>query len=123
MTSKGTSKETTEKADRMTMPGEAPTDDDLRKEAELTRQELAETVSALGDKADVKARAQRVAHEKTEELRVKGDELVGKLPEPVASRVRPVVDGAARRPYIPLAGLIALLVALRMVLKRRNSVK
>lgn len=123
MTSKGTSKETTGKADRMTMPGEAPTDDDLRKEAELTRQELAETVSALGDKADVKARAQRVAHEKTEELRVKGDELVGKLPEPVATRVRPVVDGAARRPYIPLAGLIALLVALRMLLKRRNSVK
>jgi hypothetical protein len=106
---------------RMTMPGEAPTDEDLRHDAELTRQELAETVSALGDKADVKARAQRVAHEKHEELQAKGDELVDKLPDPVATKVRPVVDGATRRPYIPLAGLLALLVALRIWLKRRNG--
>lgn len=105
---------------RMTMPGDAPTDEDLRQDAELTRQELAETVSALGEKADVKARAQRVAHEKAGELREKSDELVGRLPEPVATRVRPVVDGAARRPVIPLAGLLALLVALRIWLKRRN---
>ncbi|MBB4905212.1 DUF3618 domain-containing protein [Actinophytocola algeriensis] len=106
---------------RMTMPGEAPTDDDLRQDAELTRQELAETVSALGDKADVKGRAQRVAHEKAEELRVKGDELVDKLPDPVATKVRPVVDGATRRPYIPIAGLVALLVVLRILLKRRHG--
>lgn len=105
---------------RMTMPGDAPTDEDLRQDAELTRQELAETVSALGEKADVKARAQRVAHEKAGELREKSDELVSRLPEPVATRVRPVVDGAARRPVIPLAGLLALLVALRIWLKRRN---
>ncbi|GAB1513252.1 DUF3618 domain-containing protein [Actinophytocola sp. KF-1] len=107
--------------DRMTMPGAAPTDEDLRHEAELTRQELAQTVSALGEKADVKARAQRVAHEKAEELREKGDELVGRLPEPVATKVRPVVDGATRRPMIPLAGLLALLIALRILLKRRHA--
>lgn len=101
--------------------GRAPTDEDLRHDAELTREELAETVSALGEKADVKARAQRVAHEKTEELRAKGDELVGKLPGPVATKVRPVVDGAARRPVIPIASLVALLVALRIWLKRRTS--
>ena len=107
--------------ERMTMPGESPTDEDLRHEAELTRQELAQTVSALGEKADVKTRAQRVAHEKAEELREKGDELVGKLPEPVATKVRPVVDGATRHPAIPLAGLLALLIALRIWLKRRNA--
>jgi hypothetical protein len=107
--------------DRMAMPGGAPTDEDLRHEAELTRQELAETVSALGEKADVKARAQRVAHEKAEELREKGDELVAKLPEPVAAKVRPVVDGATRRPMIPLAGLLALIIALRVLLKRRRA--
>jgi hypothetical protein len=106
---------------RMTMPGEAPTDEDLRLEADLTRQELAETVSALGDKADVKARAQRVAHEKHEELQAKGDELVGRLPEPVATKVRPVVDGATRKPLIPIAGLVALLVVLRVLLKRRHG--
>jgi hypothetical protein len=107
--------------DRMTMPGDAPTDEDLRHDAELTRQELAKTVSALGEKADVKARAQRVAHEKAEELREKGDELVGKLPEPVATKVRPVVDGATRRPMVPLAGLLAFLIVLRIVLKRRTA--
>jgi len=111
---------TTKDDGRTTMPGDAPTDDDLRHNVELTREELAETVTALGEKADVKARAQRVAHEKAEELREKGDELVGKLPEPVATRVRPVVDGATRRPLIPLASLAALLVALRIWLKRRH---
>ncbi|MGB3439288.1 MAG: DUF3618 domain-containing protein [Actinophytocola sp.] len=106
---------------RMPMPGEPPTDEALRHEAELTREELAQTVAALGDKADVKARAQRVAHEKAEELREKGDELVDKLPDPVAERVRPVVDGATRRPLIPLAALVALLVVLRIWLKRRKG--
>lgn len=106
--------------DRLTVPGAAPTDEDLRQDAESTRQKLAETVSALGEKADVKARVQRTAHEKAEELREKSDELVGKLPAPVATRVRPVVTGATRRPMIPLAALLAFVVALRMWLRRRH---
>jgi hypothetical protein len=117
--------------DRLTMPGQEPTDDDLRQDAELTRQELADTVAALGEKADVKGRVQKAAHEKAEELREKGDELtvklqergdefVGKLPEPVATKVRPVVTKATRKPGIPLAGLLAFLVVLRLWLKRRN---
>jgi hypothetical protein len=111
----------TEKDDRLTMPGQAPTDEDLRLDAELTRQELAETVAALGEKANVKARVQEAAHEKAEALRERGDELVEKLPEPVATRVRPVVDGATRRPLIPLAGLLAFLLVLRFWLKRRTA--
>ncbi len=112
---------TDKEQDRLTMPGEAATDEDLRHEAELTREELAETVAALGAKADVKGRVQKVAHEKHESLREHGDELVDKLPDPVAARVRPVVDGATRRPLIPVAALLALLVALRIWLKRRNA--
>jgi hypothetical protein len=106
--------------DRLTMPGEPPTDDDLRKEAELTRQELAETVAALGEKADVKGRVQKVAHEKSEELQQRGDELVDKLPDPVAEKVRPVVSGATRKPVVPLAALLAIILALRFWLRRRN---
>lgn len=116
-----------EKQDRLTMPGEGPTDEDLRQDAELTRQELAQTMAALGDKVDVKARAhdkadelRERAHEKAEELRERGDELVSKLPDPVATRVRPVVTGATRKPMIPLAGLLAFILALRFWLKRRN---
>jgi hypothetical protein len=101
----------TDKNERMTMPGQAPTDEDLRMDAELTRQELAQTVAALGDKVDIKARA----HDKVEALRQRGDELAEKLPEPV----RPVVTTAVRRPVIPLAVLVALLLVLRQLLKRR----
>lgn len=117
--------------DRLTMPGQEPTDDDLRQDAELTRQELADTVAALGEKADVKGRVQKVAHEKADELRERGDELteklrergdefVAKLPEPVAERVRPVVTSATRKPGIPIAGLLAFLFVLRLWLKRRK---
>jgi hypothetical protein len=105
--------------DRLTMPGEPATDEDLRHDADLTRQELADTVAALSAKADVKARVQHVAHEKAEAIRERGDELVDKLPDPVATKVRPVVSGAVRKPIIPLAGLLALLLALRFWLKRR----
>ena len=112
---------TTEKQERMTMPGQGPTNDDLRRDAELTRQELAQTVAALGEKADVKARVREAAHEKTETLRVKGDELVEKLPEPVATRVRPVVDGAARKPMVPIAVLLALVLVLRRIMKARKN--
>ncbi len=105
--------------DRLTMPGEPATDEDLRLDAELTRKELADTVSALSAKADVKGRVQHAAHEKAEAIRERSDELVDKLPPPVATKVRPVVTGAVRKPMIPLAGLLALLLALRFWLKRR----
>lgn len=110
----------TDEQDRMTMPGQGPTDEDLRLEAELTRQELAQTVAALSEKADVKGRVQHAAHEKAEALRERSDELVDKLPVPVATRVRPVVTGATRRPMIPLASLLAFILVLRFWLRRRN---
>jgi hypothetical protein len=106
--------------DRMTMPGAEPTDEDLRHDAELTRQELAETVVALGHKADVKGRVQDAAHKHAEALRERGDELVDKLPDPVATKVRPVVDTAARKPMIPIASLLAFLIVLKMWLSRRK---
>lgn len=112
---------TTER-DRLTMPGQPPTDEDLRQDAELTRQELAETVAALADKMDVKARVhdkteevKARAHEKAVELRERGDQLAERLPEPV----RPVVTTAARKPYLPLAVLLALVLVLRAMAKRR----
>lgn len=104
-----------EERDRTTMPGQGPTDEDLRHDAELTRQELAETVAALGDKVNVRARA----HEKAEALRERGDELVEKLPDPVAERVRPVVSTATRRPMIPLVVLLALVLLVRRLRKHR----
>jgi Protein of unknown function (DUF3618) len=100
--------------DRLTMPGQEPTDEDLRTDVELTRQELAETVAALADKADVKARV----HEKAEIVRARGDELVEKVPESVRPVVRPVVTTATHRPVAVLAVLVALLLVLRRLAKR-----
>lgn len=111
---------TRKETERLTPPGGEPTDEDLRHEAELTRQELAETVAALGHKADVKARVRQTAHEKAEALRERGDELVGKLPEPVAEKVRPVIDTSTRKPMIPVAAVVVLLVLLRLLLRRRR---
>lgn len=114
----------TEEKERLIMPGQGPTDEDLRQDAELTRQELAQTVAALAAKADVKARAHDKAeevkarvHDKAEVLRERGDELAEKLPEPV----RPVVTTATRKPLIPLAALLAIVLVLRAVLKRRAA--
>jgi hypothetical protein len=106
-----------DKSERLTMPGQGPTDDDLRQDAELTRQELAQTVSALADKVDVKARAHDKAEEVKAELRERGDELAAKLPEPV----RPVVTTATRKPLIPLGVLLALVLILRIIRKRRAN--
>lgn len=107
--------------DPLVLPGHEPTDEDLRRDAELTRQELAETVAALGEKADVRTRVRQAAHERTEALRERGDELVERLPDPVADKVRPAVETAARKPVIPVATVLALLVLLRVLLRRGRS--
>jgi hypothetical protein len=102
------------------MPGQGPTDGDLRMDAELTRQELAETVAALGAKADVRARVRIAAHERAEAIRTGGAELVGRLPDPVARRVSPMWTMMSRRPLVPLAGLATLIVTMRIWLKARD---
>jgi hypothetical protein len=71
------------------------TPEDLRREIERTRRELGETVDALSHKADVK-----------EQARQKKDEVQARVsanPTPIAAAI---------------AGLIALLVLLRLI--RRN---
>jgi hypothetical protein len=45
---------------------------------------------------------------------------MGKLPDPVATKVRPVVDTATRKPMIPIASLLALLIVLKVWLSRRK---
>lgn len=109
-----------QQTDRMRMPGEEPTDADLRTEAELTRQELAETVAALGAKTDVKSRVQTAARQRVEAIQTGGAEMVGRLPEPVAQRMRPVWTTVSHRPAIPLGGLAALVAALLVWLKIRK---
>jgi hypothetical protein len=101
-------------------PTDVPTDEELRTEAELTRQELADTVAALGDRMDVKTRVQNAAKQRAAAVQAGGAQLVDKLPDPVAAKVAPAWRTVSHRPAIPLGGLAALLVALIVWLKIRN---
>ena len=71
------------------------TPEELRREIELTRRELGETVDALSHKADVKEQARR----KKEEVR-----------EQVSQNRAPLVAVAG--------GIVALLVLLRLIRRR-----
>jgi hypothetical protein len=55
--------------ERYTLPGNPPTDEDLRHEVELTRQELGGTVARLMYKVDVPARTRDVLHTKLDQAR------------------------------------------------------
>ncbi|WP_326784434.1 DUF3618 domain-containing protein [Streptomyces sp. NBC_00659] len=56
-------------------PQSAPSPEQLREQVERTRHELGQTVQALADKTDVKARAQQKAGKLKEQAVVKADEL------------------------------------------------
>jgi hypothetical protein len=109
-----------EEVDRLRMPGDEPTDADLRTDAELTRKELAETIAALGERMQVKARLQAAARQRMERVQAAGTELVGRLPDPVAQKVQPVWVTMVQRPAIPLGGLAAMFLVLRVVSKIRH---
>jgi len=88
---------TESKVDSKTMPGSTPTDEDLRHDVELTREELAGTVSELAGKLDVKSRA------------------TDSMQRQVANaQAHPAVVGASA------LGLLGLIVVLLTVKRRRN---
>jgi hypothetical protein len=97
----------TEQRDRLALPGEAPTDEDLRHEVELTRQELGDTVAALMYKVDVKARMREAAqrklallHDATSTAAEQAHDLV------MTARRHPVVIGGGA---LVMAALLVLL--------------
>ncbi|GAB3448157.1 DUF3618 domain-containing protein [Actinophytocola sediminis] len=98
--------------ERMTMPGQPPTDEDLRNDAELTRQELAETVAALGEKVDVPGRVRDTVHESGQAIEHTGAVLVAKLPDPVEAKLAPAWRTVVHRPGLAVGGLTALIAVL-----------
>jgi hypothetical protein len=55
--------------ERYALPGSPPTDEDLRHEVELTRQELGGTLARIMYKVDVPARTRDVLHTKLDQAR------------------------------------------------------
>ncbi|WP_051399919.1 DUF3618 domain-containing protein [Haloechinothrix halophila] len=91
-------RESDQRTEEKTMPGSTPTVADLRQDVELTREELADTVSELARKLDVKTRT-------SESMR-----------RQVASAQRhPAVVGAST---LGLLGLIATLIVVKRLRNR-----
>ena len=61
---------TDRRADRCTLPGDGPTDEDLEHELELTRRELGGTVTELAHRLDVKSRVEAAARHKADRAQV-----------------------------------------------------
>ena len=84
------------------------TPDELRAEIEQTREELAQTAQALGDKLDVKKQARSVA---------------GSVQERVQERVQEVPSRAAAqwdRDPVPIVAAVVTFVTVLLVLGRRG---
>jgi MYXO-CTERM domain-containing protein len=88
----------------------------IREEIANGRAELAETVQALVEKADVKARVKEAVSENAEHVQQKASELAGRAMDVSKSTVGRTGGGSA--PYI--AGGVFALLLLWIVVRRRR---
>ena len=105
----------------------------IRAAIEETRSDLAETVQALGEKADVKGRIGEAVNEKTAELKNRAASLQDSAREALPESARPKADAAldtARRAATTIssdptkkrtAAIAAGLLLFVMILRRRRS--
>ncbi|MGW0805353.1 DUF3618 domain-containing protein [Nonomuraea sp. NPDC002799] len=114
-------------------------EDDVRKDIKETRRELGDTVSALADKVDVKARAGHAAEtakimaadaaetvkgkasEVASEVAGKASEVAGKVRESTPDQFKDAATEARKRPVllIALAGAVVAFVVRRVVRRRK----
>ncbi len=107
-------------------PQVAEDPDSIRQAIEETREELAETVQAMGRKADLKARVAAKADDAVVAANGAASGLAAKMPEPLrpaadtaSSQVQAAVHGLRRNPK-PAAIAAAALLLLMMVRRRRR---
>jgi uncharacterized protein DUF3618 len=114
--------------DRRELPPTTPSDEAsvLRLEIEATREELAQTVGAIADKVNVKARAEeKVADAKhrvgevAAQARNSAPPQVQHALDAVGERAAPVVERAA--PYRKQIAIGALVVVVLMLVRRRGK--
>lgn len=78
---------------------------ELKADIEQTRTELGETVGALTDKLDVKARAEDAIHD---------------AKDAVAQRGHDAVDTVKQKPAIPVAVAVAVVLGIGLIVWRRR---
>ncbi|MEV6909016.1 DUF3618 domain-containing protein [Amycolatopsis sp. NPDC051071] len=92
--------------------------EEARADREVTREELTETLDALGQKLDVKTRVHENLDAKVDQASAKISE---KVSEPAAEKFRQGTDVVRANPLPIFAGVLALLVAIRLIMRKRSS--
>ncbi|WP_410659370.1 DUF3618 domain-containing protein [Amycolatopsis sp. lyj-112] len=92
--------------------------EEARADRDVTREELTETLDALGQKLDVKARVNDKLDAKVDQA---GAKISEKVSEPAADKFRQGTEVVRANPLPIFAAVLAALVAIRLILRRRSS--
>jgi len=92
--------------------------EEARTDRDVTREELTETLDALGKKMDVKSRVNDNLDAKVDEASAKISE---KVSEPAAEKFRQGTEVVRANPLPIFAGALALVVVIRLILRKRSS--
>ncbi|MFJ1759934.1 DUF3618 domain-containing protein [Amycolatopsis sp. NPDC088138] len=101
------------------MSGDFPKNaEEARLDRDTTREELTETLNALGQKLDVKTRVHENVDEKLDQATAKVADLTNPT---TAVKFRQGADTVRANPVPIFAGVLGLVIVIRLVMRRRNS--
>ena len=101
------------------MNGDFPKNaEEARLDRDATREELTETLDALGQKLDVKTRVSESVDEKLDQATAKVADVAN---EPTAVRFRQGAGAVRANPLPVFAVVLGLVILIRLILRRRNS--
>jgi hypothetical protein len=92
--------------------------EEARIDRDTTRQELTETLEALGHKLNVKERLRESIDGRLDQATGKVADVVS---EPAAKKFRTGAEFVRHHPVPVFAALLALLITIRLILRRRQS--
>ncbi len=91
---------------------------EVRADRDAAREELTETLDELGRKLDVKTRVHDSLDEKVDQASAK---ISAKVSEPAAEKFRHGTAVVRANPLPIFAGVLALLVAIRLITRKKAS--
>ncbi|ANN16995.1 hypothetical protein SD37_15975 [Amycolatopsis orientalis] len=92
--------------------------EEARADRDVTREELTETLDALGQKLDVKARVNENLDAKVDQA---SEKIAEKVSEPAADKFRQGTEIVRANPLPVFAGILALLVTIRLIMRKRSA--
>lgn len=92
--------------------------EEARLDRDTTRREMTETLEALGQKLDVKARVKESVDEKLDQATAKVADVTN---EPTAVKFRQSADVVRANPVPIFAGVLGLIIVIRLILRRRSG--